>query len=426
MLRLFMLNGKRASLLLGFMACALLGLGSLQAQVPLDCSKLLGSSQSSDLFNVDLASGAGFPIGFMPPGLATEIEYDTVTGTLYAEETNGGLLLYTIDPLTGAPLGAVAHVYGALNGMEYVGTTLFATFIPCGGCPSDLVVVDTTTGNLGLVGPTGFGPISGLAYDILTGTMYGVTAGGGPATLVTIDLLTGAATPIAPVLLPTGQPLNRIGSIEFGPDGQLYGGLTWLAMAIPNHLVTIDTSTGLATVIGDTGFSVTGLTSCFGQLQIDIKFCSNPNAFNCKKKGVLPVTIFGTATFDVTMIDPASLQLCLADMSACTAMPVRNYGYEDLGDPAVDLGAAMCAMIDTDGDGIPDTELDTRTPDGIMDMNVSFEATDVQSLLAGFCGSAKGTVSAPLIVKGVTFDGIPVFSAPVPDVGIDQLLKVNK
>jgi hypothetical protein len=279
---------------------------------------------------------------------------------------------------------------------------------------------------LTFIGPTGFGPISGLAYDIPTGTMYGVTAGSGFATLLTIDLLAGTATPIAPILLPTGQPLDKIGSIEFGPDGVLYGGLTLFASVFPGHLLAIDTTTGIATVVGDTGFSVTGLTSCFGQIEIDIKFCSNPNAFNCKKKGVLPVTIFGTSTFDVEDINPDSLQLCLADNSACTAMPPRDYSYEDRGDPAVDLGAAMCAMIDTNGDGIPDTELDTRTTDDFMDMDVAFEARDVQDMLEGFCESDKGTVSDPLIVKGETLGGLPFFSVPVPDPGIDQLLKVNK
>jgi hypothetical protein len=50
-------------------------------------------------------------------------------------------------------------------------------------------------------------------------------------------------------------------------------------------------------------------------LDIDIKFCSDPNAFNCKKKGVLPVTIFGTDAFDVFDIDISSLQLCTEDLN---------------------------------------------------------------------------------------------------------------
>ena len=190
------------------------------------------------------------------PICVTEIVYNKLTGTLYADECDGGLQFHTIDPTTGASLGMVTHAYGALTGMEFVGTTLYATFITGPGLPSDLVIVDTSTGNLTPVGPTGFGPISGLAYDKKTGVMYGITAGGGSAVLVTIDLGTGAATPVGP----TG--LDRIGSIEFGPDGKLYGGVTDLGSAFAYHLVRIDPTTGAATPVGDTGFSITGLAAC--------------------------------------------------------------------------------------------------------------------------------------------------------------------
>jgi len=216
---------------------------------------LLGSSQFAELFSVDVTSGASTFIGFMPLGLATEIEFDPLTSRLLAEQTDGGTGLFTIDPATGAPLGVVNHPFGALNGLEFVGPTLYGTFIFGPGAPSELVIVDTLTGALTPVGPTGLGPISGLAFDPSSNVMYGVTAGGAPASLVTIDLLTGAATPIGP----TG--LDRIGSIELASDGNLYGGLTAFASLFPNHLVQIDLTTGAATVIGDTGFSITGLTS---------------------------------------------------------------------------------------------------------------------------------------------------------------------
>jgi hypothetical protein len=91
--------------------------------------------------------------------------------------------------------------------------------------------------------------------------MYGVTAGGVPAELVTIDLATGAAKPVGPVVDPKGNILSRIGSIEFGPDGKLYGGLTMWAPILPNNLIRIDPATGKAEPVGDTGFSITGLTN---------------------------------------------------------------------------------------------------------------------------------------------------------------------
>lgn len=261
--------------LIVFMAAAALlcNLSIAQAQVALDCSRLLGSSQSGELFSIDINTGSAIFIGSMPAGLATEIEYDILTDTLYAEETDGGQNLHTIDPTTGASLGTVTHDFGALNGLEFVGSTLYGTFITGPGFPSDLVIVDTSTGNLTTIGSTGFGPISGLAYDDTTGIMYGITAGGTPADLVTIDLSTGAAS----VVGPTG--LDRIGSIEFGPDGNLYGGVTDIGSSLPTYLVRIDPATGAATPVGATGFSISGLTSCL-QCTLNLNLSSTNGTLN--------------------------------------------------------------------------------------------------------------------------------------------------
>ena len=155
-------------------------------------------------------------------------------------------------------------------------------------------------------------------------------------------------------------------------------------------------------------------------VDIDIKFCSDPNAFNCKKKGVLPVTIFGTDTFHVADIDPSSLQLCLEDLSVCTDGP-RNWSFADRGDPSSDLGASMCAI-----DPLTGLELDYLHPDGFDDMDAAFEASEVQDMLADFCGMEKNAVSDALIITGSTFGGTLILSAPVNNTGIDQLWKVNK
>ncbi|MDH4001354.1 MAG: hypothetical protein OEU52_08825 [Xanthomonadales bacterium] len=153
-------------------------------------------------------------------------------------------------------------------------------------------------------------------------------------------------------------------------------------------------------------------------VQIDIKFCSDPNAFNCKKKGVLPVTIFGTEDFLVQDIDPGSLQLCTEDLSACTGAP-RVYSYADRGDPTSDLGAAMCAID-------PDTGEEVMNQDGFLDLDAAFEASEVQEMLGMFCYLDKGAISESLILTGETYDGMAIYSVPMDDVGIDQLLKVNK
>jgi hypothetical protein len=154
------------------------------------------------------------------------------------------------------------------------------------------------------------------------------------------------------------------------------------------------------------------------QVAIDIKFCSDPNAFNCRKKGVLPVTIFGTEDFDVDDIDISTLQLCLADGSVCTNGPT-DWSTADRGNPTTDLGASQCYILDL-------VEQDYLNPDGWLDLDAAFDANEVQDMLGEFCASEKGAVSEPLIIIGATFDGIEIYSVPVPSVGIDQLRKVNK
>jgi hypothetical protein len=88
---------------------------------------------------------------------------------------------------------------------------------------------------------------------------------------------------------------------------------------------------------------------------IDIQFCGNPDGFSCKKKGVLPVTIFGTSDVDVNQIDLSTVQLCLAsNTSHC--INLMDAGFpRDRGNPVTDPGTNSC----TDG---------VANPDGLDDM----------------------------------------------------------
>ena len=154
------------------------------------------------------------------------------------------------------------------------------------------------------------------------------------------------------------------------------------------------------------------------EVAIDIKCCSEPNAFNCKQNGVLPVTIFGTDALDVTDIDISSLQLCTEDLSICTSAP-RNYSLADRGDPSSDVGAAQCAIVEGE-------EQDYLTEDGFFDLDAAFEASEVQAMLGTFCQGKQNTVSETLVVTGSTLDGTPILSTPVGNAGIDQLVKKGK
>lgn len=157
---------------------------------------------------------------------------------------------------------------------------------------------------------------------------------------------------------------------------------------------------------------------------IDIKFCSDPNAFNCKKKGVLPVTIFGTSAFDVTEIDISTLQLCTENLSVCTGAP-RDHSLADRGDPSSDLGAAQCALVEDPPESGVYVEQDYLTMDGFLDLDAAFDAGEVQDMLETFCGGAKNTASENLLITGSTIDGTPFYSVPIGDIGTDQLWKVK-
>jgi hypothetical protein len=187
---------------------------------------LYGTNQSGRLYAIDPLTAAATLIGSGPPAV-TENEFDVETGTLYSEGADGNRLLYTIDQSTGGVVGSVVHAYGALNGLEFVGGTLYGTFISGPNRPSALVTVDVSTGAFATIGPTGVGPITGLAYDATAGVMYGSTQGiSRPADLVTVDLATGAATVVG------SMGIDRVGSIEF-LDGTLYR--TDLRSGPPEH-----------------------------------------------------------------------------------------------------------------------------------------------------------------------------------------------
>ncbi len=143
---------------------------------------------------------------------------------------------------------------------------------------SDLVTFDPSTGLATTVGPTGMGPIGGLAYDPKAGVMYGTESSGQSAgSFVTVDLNTGAATLIGL----TG--FLDVAALDFDPStGILYGGI---GGSDPNagSLITIDPSTGAGTLVGPTGFPVlSGVTFCGAPVGaccvVDTEICTDDQA----------------------------------------------------------------------------------------------------------------------------------------------------
>ena len=241
----------KASVLLTLVVLIAVVPGSAVAQV------LFGCDRDGQIFQVDEMSGVGTFQCNLPtypnPG-ATEIAYDMVARWAVVQTRDGVFTNQIVDIFNCAPhTGEVFNGYG-FNGLEYVNGVLYGTAIIGSCAPSELRKLDPIAGTSTLIGPTGKGPIAGLAWDMNNLVMYGITGcarQGDKSELVTIDLMTGAATAV-------GSTGIEAGSLAFGTDGNLYAGGS---RNDGGNLYRIDPADGSATLVGPTGFSsVTGLT----------------------------------------------------------------------------------------------------------------------------------------------------------------------
>lgn len=203
----------------------------------------------------------------------------------------------------------------------------------------------------------------------------------------------------------TVDSMSGEGEVTFG--GSL-GGFAPLSALAP-----LGTGAAFANDKFDADLAYIGALSAVVVLvQVDIKFLGNPNAFSCKKRGNLPLMIFGTTSLNVTDIDVSSLRLALAtNTSMTTASGPVDSSIADRGRPS-DAGIAV--------DGV-----DVFNQDGIDDLDVSFDAQEVATLIG--CSSLnRGDASPTLVLIGQLNDGTPLQSSPVDDVGIDQLVIKSK
>jgi hypothetical protein len=123
------------------------------------------------------------------------------------------------------------------------------------GSDAQLFRIDVAGGpDFPAIGAVGFTDIEGLAFDPLTGLLFGVDS---PTDqLITIDPATGAGTAVGGF----GRNVDDLG-LAFGPDGTLF-------MSSFGSLFTVDKATGAASLIGGSGLSgaITGIAFQQGTL----------------------------------------------------------------------------------------------------------------------------------------------------------------
>jgi hypothetical protein len=123
----------------------------------------------------------------------------------------------------------------------------------------------------------------------------------------------------------------------------------------------------------------------------DIKPSSCPNPINRKSKGVLPVAICGTEDFDVTTIDPGTIQLTREDVEVYVS-PLR-WELEDVATP---FEGELCDCHELGGDGFTDLTLKFKIQEvkellSDADLDLEITLTIIGNLKEEFGGtSIKG------------------------------------
>ncbi len=151
--------------------------------------------------------------------------------------------------LDAANPGTLQTIAASMTTSFFAGTFAnndFSTEYAISNPGNDLYAIDTATGAIEAVGPTGLdGNVSGMRWDASTGVAYAMAESCGTASsLYTIDLGTGATTLVG------SSSGTCIIDIAIDPDGNLYG-----VDLMPYALVAIDKTTGATQPIGSLGFN---------------------------------------------------------------------------------------------------------------------------------------------------------------------------
>ncbi len=152
-----------------------------------------------DLFRIDGVTGAAYFIGNTGVQSFQAMAFSP-GGILYGIGGTDPDVLYTINSATGGATAGPA-IDLSITGMGFDPTTgiLYGTEFWDGGSGDNLLVIDTVTGAMTLVGSLGLGVgIGDIAFD-RDGNLHGVVGGGQTAnSFVSVDKISGAATVVGP------------------------------------------------------------------------------------------------------------------------------------------------------------------------------------------------------------------------------------
>jgi hypothetical protein len=247
-------------------------------------------------------------------------------------------------------------------GIVFIGlSTITGSFYPA-GLDDDPNKDASDYSNLGCT-PAG---TTGQATRIAAATSGIHLTGADPAAIVSeiIEQIETAVTTISSLsLVPTGDITQFVAGItpaSFGPldsdaEHVLTFNVSWEGTVAETNVEQIFTGTldvvADGSVIGSKDVTIT-LPRGIADVCIDIKPYSCPNSISLKNKGNIPVAVLGSDTFDVSLIDPGTVEL--------------------EGVPALEIGGGL---EDVNADGYMDIVFHFATPDLVAALTGATEAT---------------------------------------------------
>lgn len=197
-----------------------------------------------------------------------EVVHGEMNDLVLVTETRLSQTAASYDTSTWKLVLAAHYPWGDLYALEYVKGILYGVFYPEappeGYQDTDMAALVTvnisSTGHLHMnyILPTPPFNVRGLAYDRRNSVLWGSKGSRGSLTdeLVTIDVGSGDVNPTNIRITDYQNRTIFLGTMEFGPDGQLYG------IKSRGKLVKLSLTTGIARKVRDLGMEITGL-SCF-------------------------------------------------------------------------------------------------------------------------------------------------------------------
>ena len=169
---------------------------------------------TNQLVQIDTSTGVGQAIGATGGGRILGLAFDTSAGVLYGfDDMNDSLA--RIDPATGAAV-LVGPLAGLVQGLEYDSwtDTLYGSEV----LADQLITIDKNTGASTVVGPLGFPNVEGLAFDPVSGTLYGIDKTG-DGTVLTIDTSSGAGSVVGKIsTYQVSAGAAYVFALEFEPE----------------------------------------------------------------------------------------------------------------------------------------------------------------------------------------------------------------